>query len=36
MKKKIRKLIGQALLYSTLYLSSIVFTVWAFCQNTIY
>ena len=32
MKKKI----GQALIYITLYLSSIVFTIWAFLQNTIY
>lgn len=32
MKKKI----GQALFYITLYLGSIAFIIWSFCQNTIY
>ncbi len=33
---KVYKFIGQAVVYSTIYLAAIVGTVWAFCQNTIY
>lgn len=35
-KNKIYAFIGQATVYSSLYLAAIVGTVWAFCQNTIY
>lgn len=35
-KNKVYQLIGQAVVYSSLYLAAIVGTVWAFCQNTIY
>ena len=35
-KNKLYQLIGQAVVYSTLYLTSVVGTIWAFCQNTIY
>lgn len=34
--KNIYQFIGQAVVYSTLYLSTVAFTIWAFCQNTIY
>lgn len=33
---KIYNFIGRAVVYSTLYISAVAFTVWAFCQNTIY
>lgn len=33
---KIYNFIGQAVVYSILYLSTVAFTMWAFCQNTIY
>ena len=33
---KIYTFIGQAVVYSSLYIGSIAFIVWAFCQNTIY
>lgn len=38
MKKtdKIYRFIGQAVVYSSLYIGAIAFEVWAFCQNTIY
>ncbi len=35
-KKKVYELIGQAVVYSSLYIATISFGVWAFCQNTIY
>lgn len=35
-KKKVYQFIGQAVVYSSLYIGSIAFMVWAFCQNTIY
>ena len=35
-KKKIYAFIGQAVVYSTIYLSAVIGTVWAFCQNAIY
>ena len=35
-KNKVYQFIGQAVVYSTLYLSTVAFTIWAFCQNTIY
>lgn len=35
-KKKIYAFIGQAVVYSTIYLAAIAATAWAFCQNTIY
>lgn len=34
--KKIYELIGRAVVYGTIYISSIAFMYWAFCQNTIY
>ncbi len=36
MKNKIYELIGRAVAYSTIYLGSIAFIMWAFLQNTIY
>ena len=33
---KIYKFIGRAVVYSSLYIATVGFTVWAFCQNTIY
>ena len=33
---KIYKFIGQAVVYSTLYVTAVAGFVWAFCQNTIY
>ena len=33
---KIYKFIGQAVVYSSLYIGSITFIVWGFLQNTIY
>ncbi len=35
-KNKVYMRIGQAVIYSTLYISAVAFTVWGFCQNTIY
>lgn len=35
-KNKVYAFIGQAVVYSSLYISAVAFTVWAFCQNTIY
>lgn len=35
-KKKVYQIIGQAVVYSSLYISTVTFGVWAFCQNTIY
>ena len=35
-KNKIYAFIGQAVVYSTIYLAAIAATAWAFCQNTIY
>ena len=35
-KNKIYAFIGQAVVYSTIYLSAVIGTVWAFCQNAIY
>ena len=36
MKNKIYRFIGQAIIYSSLYIGSIAFSMWAFLQNTIY
>ena len=36
MKKKILRIVGQALFYIALYVGSIAFGMWAFLQNTIY
>ena len=33
---KIYKFIGQAVVYSSLYIATVAFSVWAFCQNSIY
>ena len=35
-KSKVYQLIGQAVVYSTIYLSVVALTIWSFCQNTIY
>lgn len=35
-KNKVYQRIGQAVVYSSLYIASIVFCYWGFCQNTIY
>lgn len=35
-KDRIYKFIGQAVVYSSLYVGSIAFAVWGFLQNTIY
>ncbi len=35
-KNKVYMRIGQAVVYSILYLSTVAFSMWAFCQNTIY
>ena len=35
-KNKVYQFIGQAVVYSSLYIAAVGFTVWAFCQNTIY
>jgi len=35
-QNKIYNLIGRAVVYSSLYIATVGFTVWAFCQNTIY
>lgn len=36
MKRKIRKLIRQAIVYSSLYISSVVFFYWGLMQATVY
>lgn len=33
---KIYNFIGRAVVYSSLYIAAVGFTVWAFCQNSIY
>lgn len=35
-KNKIYMRIGQAVVYGSLYIATVSFGVWAFCQNTIY
>lgn len=35
-KSKIYELIGRAVVYTSLYALTVLGTVWAFCQNTIY
>lgn len=35
-KNKVYAFIGRAVVYSSLYIGSIAFMVWAFYQNTIY
>lgn len=35
-KNKVYKFIGQAVVYSSLYIGSILFTVWGFLQGTTY
>ena len=35
-KNKIYQFIGQAVVYSSLYIATVAFSVWAFCQNSIY
>ena len=35
-RNKVYAFIGQAVVYSSLYLAAIGFTVWGFMQNTIY
>lgn len=35
-KNKVYAFIGRAVVYSSIYLGSTVFIIWAFCQNTIY
>lgn len=35
-KSKVYQIIGQAVVYSSLYIGSIGFCYWGFCQNTIY
>ena len=35
-KNKIYELIGRAVVYATLYVSAVAFTIFAFLQNTIY
>ena len=36
MKNKIYEFIGRAVVYSSLYIVTVLFGMWAFCQNTIY
>lgn len=36
MKRKLKQKIVQAVVYATLYISSIAFCYWGFLQNTIY
>lgn len=33
---KVYMRIGQAVVYSSLYISAVAFMIWGFCQNTIY
>lgn len=35
-KNKVYMRIGQAVVYSSLYISAVAFMIWGFCQNTIY
>lgn len=35
-KNKLYQLIGRAVVYSSLYIATVAFSVWAFCQNSIY
>lgn len=35
-KNKVYAFIGKTVVYSTMYLSAVAFSVWAFTQNTIY
>ncbi len=35
-KNKVYAFIGQAVVYSSIYITTILGTIWAFCQNTIY
>ena len=35
-KNKVYAFVGRAVVYTTGYLATIAFCVWAFCQNTIY
>lgn len=35
-KNKIYAFIGRAVVYTSLYAATVLGTVWAFCQNTIY
>ena len=35
-KNKVYAFIGRAVVYSTLYVGAIAFSVWSFLQNTIY
>lgn len=36
MKRKTKKLLGQAIVYSSLYISSVVFFYWGLMQATVY
>lgn len=35
-KKKVYQFIGQAVVYSSLYIATVVFSVWGFLQATVY
>ena len=35
-KNKVYAFIGRVVVYSSLYIGTVVFWMWAFCQNTIY
>ena len=35
-KNKVYAFIGRAVVYSTIYFGTVVGSIWAFCQNTIY
>ena len=35
-KNKVYQFIGQAVVYSSLYIAAVAFMIWGFCQNTIY
>jgi hypothetical protein len=35
-KNKVYMRIGRAVVYSSLYIATVAFSVWAFCQNSIY
>lgn len=35
-KNKVYKLVGQAVVYISLYVSAVTMAIWAFCQNTVY
>ena len=34
--KKLKHVIGQAIIYSSLYVGAVMFSMWAFCQNLVY